>query len=52
VNFRLDSIGDEIINNLTMKKVVCPSVVWNVGITGEHQINHVSTPRVPYVLGG
>ncbi len=29
--FRLECIRDETINNLTKKRVVCPSVVRNVG---------------------
>jgi hypothetical protein len=28
---RLQHIRDEIIYNLTTKRVVCPSAIWNVG---------------------
>jgi hypothetical protein len=34
---RLERIGDEIVNNLIMKRVVCLSVVRNVGTSKEHQ---------------
>jgi hypothetical protein len=40
---RLEHIGDETINNFTMKKVVCPTVVWNVSTFGKHQNDQVST---------
>jgi hypothetical protein len=34
---RLKHIGDETINNLTMKGVVCPNIVQNVSTFKEHQ---------------
>ncbi len=35
--FRSERIGDEIVNNLITKKVVCPNAVQNVGTFKEHQ---------------
>ncbi len=32
---KLERIGDETINNLTMKKVVCPSAIQYVGTIRE-----------------
>jgi len=43
---RLDFIGDEIINNLVTKKVVCFSAVRNVGIVKKHQNDQVSTQEL------
>ncbi len=40
---KLEHIGDEIINNLTTKRVVCPSAVQDVGTFGEHQNDQIST---------
>jgi hypothetical protein len=37
VIIRLEHIGDETINNLTTKKVVCPNAVQNVGTSKEQQ---------------
>jgi hypothetical protein len=39
----LEHIGDEIINNLTTKKVVCSSAVQNVGTSREHQNDLIFT---------
>ncbi len=47
MNDTLDRIADEIINNLTTKKVVCPSVVQNVSTTRERQNDQISTPELP-----
>jgi hypothetical protein len=43
---RLERIGDETINNLTTKKVVCPNAVRNVGIAKEHQNDQVFTQQL------
>jgi hypothetical protein len=43
VTTRLERIGDENINNLIKKRVVCLNEVQNVGTTGEHQNDQVST---------
>jgi hypothetical protein len=51
VTSRLEHIGDEIINNLTMKKVICPSAIQNVGIAGKHQNDQVSTQGLLMFLG-
>jgi len=48
----LEHIRDEIINNLTTKKVVCPSVVWNVNTTKEHQNDQISTQELLVFSGG
>ncbi len=45
-------IADETINNLTTKKVVCLSVVQNVGIVKDHQNDQVSTQGFLAFLGG
>jgi hypothetical protein len=37
VTTRLKHIGDEIINNLTTKRVVCLSSIRNVGTIGKDQ---------------
>jgi hypothetical protein len=37
MTIRLEHIGNETINNITMKKVVCPSAVQNVNTFGEHK---------------
>jgi hypothetical protein len=42
VILRLECIGDETINNLTMKRVVCLNAVQNVGTSEEHQNDQVS----------
>jgi len=42
---RLEHIRDETINNLIMKRVVCLSAIWNVGITREDQNDQDSTQR-------
>jgi len=52
VTFRLECIKDETINNLTMKRVVCPSAVQNVGTFGEHQNDQVSTQGLLAFLRG
>ncbi len=49
---RLEHIGDETINNLTMKKVVCLSAVRNVGTFKKHQNYQVFTQSLPEFLGG
>jgi len=51
VNVRLEHIKDETINNLFMKRVVCPSAVWNVNTSREHQNDQVSTEGLPTFLG-
>jgi hypothetical protein len=43
----LEHIRDETINNLTKKKVVCPSAISNVGIIREDQNDQVSTQGFP-----
>ncbi len=48
---RLEHIGDEIINNLTTKKVVCLSLVQNVGIARDHQNDQVFTQGFLAFLG-
>jgi hypothetical protein len=48
---RLERMGDESINNLTKKRVVCPSEVQNVNIVGEHQNDQVSTQGPLAFLG-
>jgi len=40
---KLECIGNETINNLTMKRVVCPNAVQIIGTSGEHQNDQVST---------
>jgi len=40
---KLECIGDETINNLTMKRVVCPNAIQIVGTFGEHQNDQAST---------
>jgi hypothetical protein len=39
---KLERIGDETINSLIMKKVVCLSVIWNVNTAKEHQNDRIS----------
>jgi hypothetical protein len=52
VTTRLEHIGDETINNFTMKRVVCPNVVWNVSTFGKHQNDQVSTQGLLVFLRG
>jgi hypothetical protein len=52
VNVRLEHIRDEIINNLTMKKVVCPIAVQNVGTFREYQNYQISTQGLLAFLKG
>ncbi len=49
---RLKHIWDEIFNNLTTKRVVCPNVVQNVGTSREHQNDQVCTRRLREFLRG
>jgi hypothetical protein len=49
---KLECSRDETINNLIMKKVVCPSAVHNVGTSREHQNDQVSTQKFLVFLGG
>ncbi len=51
MTFKLECIRDETINNLTVKRVVCPSVVWNVGIAREDQNDQVSNRGLLAFLG-
>ncbi len=52
VTTRLEHIGNETINNLTSRRVVCLSAVQNVGRTGKHQNDQVSTQELPAFLRG
>jgi len=52
VTIRFEHIGDETINNLIMKRVVCLSSVQNVGTNGEHQNDQVFTQRLFAFLKG
>jgi len=45
---RLEHIGNETINNLITKRVVCLNVVQNA----QHQNDQVSTQGLPMFLGG
>jgi len=49
---KMEHIRYESIDNLTMKRVVCPNVVQNVGTTRKHQNGQVSTQRFPTFWGG
>ncbi len=49
---RFEHIGDETINNLIMKKMVCLSLVRNVGTNGKHQNDQVFTQRLLAFLKG
>jgi hypothetical protein len=52
MNVRLEHIKDEVINNLTMKKVVCPILVRNVSTSREHENDQVSIEELIMFLGG
>jgi hypothetical protein len=49
---RLECIGNEIINNLTSRKMVYVNVVQNVGKVGEHQNDQISTQKFLAFSGG
>jgi len=49
---RFQHIGDESINNLTTKRVVCLSAIQNVSTSGEHQNDELSIEGFLTFLGG
>ncbi len=51
MTIRLEHIGDETINNLTKKRVVCLSAIQNVGKTREHQNDQVYTQGLLVFFG-
>ncbi len=48
----MEHIGDETINNLTTKRVVCSNAIRNVGTFREHQNYKVFTQNLLEFLGG